>query len=76
MNSGPFHASNSRIRPPKAATGHMGVSSPGSESLKDKLMSTLLGIAAMLAVAALILGWMWVESAREGGLSLYLSHMT
>lgn len=75
MNNGSFRASNSTVRPRRTSAGHV-VASHGSDSLKDKLMSILLGIAAMLAVAALILGWMWVESAREGGLSLYLPYTT
>lgn len=75
MNNGSLRASNSKIHPRRVVAGHV-FASHGSDSLKDKLMSVLLGIAAMLAVAALILGWMWVESAREGGLSLYLPYMT
>ena len=55
----------------------MTVAHHGYDSLKDKLMSTLLGIAAVLAVVALILGWMWVDGARtDEQLSLYMQYLS
>lgn len=48
----------------------------GHDSVRDKLMSILLGIAAVLAVIALILGWMWVDGTRMSGASFYLHYLS
>lgn len=75
--SSALHRNIPRTRLSKKVSGRMTVAFHNYDSLKDKLMSTLLGIAAILAVVALILGWMWVDGARtDEQLSLYMQYLS
>ena len=72
-----LHKNIPRTRLSKKVSGRMTVALHDHDSLKDILMSILLGIAAVLAVVALILGWMWVDGARaDGQLSRYIQYLS